>query len=217
MGDQAAQEEAWERCVACGHGDNTVGHWVRWCIVPILALRDLTGDATIISLVEGSRKGPKQLAIASRVVHQFRLLLREAGAMRHQITAPLVPPEVWINKLAQRVHSELPSGLRMQQRIGVHRAKRCSLEESLLCCCDKLPLHIADTMAPARVCVTLSAIESNQVVAVVPLGSEFLQLTQQKVLQGTGISPNVTLDTFICECGDFIITGQLKAPRSRDP
>ena len=203
MGDQTEQGEAWESCVACGHGDNTIGHWVRWCTVPVLALRDLTGDATIISLVEGSRKGPKQLAIASRVVHQFRLLLREAGAMRHQITAPLVPPEVWINKLAQRVHSELPSDLRMQQRIGVHRAKRCSLEESLLCCCDKPPLHIADTMAPARVCVTLSAIESNQVVAVVPLGSEFLQLTQQTVLQGTGISPNVTLDTFICECGDY--------------
>ena len=203
MGDQTEQEEAWERCVACGHGDNTIGHWVRWCTVPVLALRDLTGDATIISLVDGSRKGPKQLAIASRVVHQFRLLLREAGAMRHQTTAPLVPPEVWINKLAQRVHSELPSNLRMQQRIGVHRAKRCSLEESLLCCCDKLPLHIADTVAPARVCVTLSPIESNQVVAVVPLGSEFLQLTQQKVLQGTGISPNVTLNTFICECGDY--------------
>ena len=203
MGEQTNRYEAWENCVACRHGDNTIGHWVRWCTVPIIALRDLTGDATINSLAEGSRRGPKQLAIASRVVHQFRLLLREAGAMRHQITAPLVPPEVWINKLVQRVQSELPSDLRMQQGIGLHRAKRCSLEESLVCCCDKPPLHIADAMAPARVCVTLSAIEKNQMVAVVPLGSEILQLMQQRVLQGTGISPNVALDTFICECGDY--------------
>ena len=101
--DQMEQGQAWESCVACGHGDNTIGHWVRWCTVPVLALRDLTGDSMITSLAECSRKGPKQLAIASRMVHQFRLLLREAGAMRHQTTAPLVPREVWINKLAQRV------------------------------------------------------------------------------------------------------------------
>ena len=122
--------------------------------------------------------------------------------MRHQTTAPLVSREVWINKLTQRVHSELPSDLRMQQVIGTRGAKRCTLEDTLLSCCDRPPLHIADTMAPARVCITMSAIESNQIVAVVPLGSEPLQLTQQRVLQGTGISPNVTLDTFICECGD---------------
>ena len=193
----------WECCVACGHGDNTIGHWVRWCMVPVHALRDLTGDSTITSLAEGSRKGPKQLAIASRLVHQFRLLLREAGAMRHQTTAPLVSREVWINKLAQRVQSELPSDLRMQQTISAHRTKRCTLEDSLLCCCDKPPLHIADTIAPARVCITLSAVESQQVVGIVPLGAESLHLTQQKVLHGTGISPNVTLDTFICECGEY--------------
>ena len=201
--DQMEQGQAVEGCVACGQGDNTIGHWVRWCTVPVLALRDLTGDSMFTSLAECSRKGPKQLAIASRVVHQFRLLLREAGAMRHQTTAPLVPREVWINKLAQRVQSELPSDLRMQQTISVHRAKRCTLEESHLCCCDRPPLHIADAMTPARVCITLSAITRNQVVAVVPLGSESLQLTQQKVLQGTGISPNVTFETFICDCGDY--------------
>ena len=30
-GEQTDLEEAWESCVACGHGDNTIGHWVRWC------------------------------------------------------------------------------------------------------------------------------------------------------------------------------------------
>ena len=123
--------------------------------------------------------------------------------MRHQVTAPLVPSEVWINKLVQRVQSELPSDLRMQQIMGPHRTIRCSLEESLVCCCDKPPLHIASAMAPARVCMSPSAIENKQIVAVVPLGSETLQLAQQSVLQGTGISPNVALATFICECGDY--------------
>ena len=81
----------WEKCIACSKGDNTVGHWVRWCVVPISALRSLTGDDSILLLAEGSRRSAKHLAIASRVVHQFRLLLRESGAMRHQISAPLTP------------------------------------------------------------------------------------------------------------------------------
>ena len=95
-------------------GDNTVGHWIRWCAVPISALRSLTGDDSIQSLAEGSRKSAKHLAIASRVVHQFRLLLRESGAMRHQISAPLTPMDTWIHNLVQRVQTELPLDLLMQ-------------------------------------------------------------------------------------------------------
>ena len=47
--------------------------------VPIIALRNLTGDTTLTSLLGGTRKNAKCLAIATRIVHQFRLLLREAG------------------------------------------------------------------------------------------------------------------------------------------
>ena len=46
-------------------------------------------------------------------------------------------------------------------------------------------------------------VETNQIIAVVPLGSEPLQLIQQTIQFGTGISPNVSLSTFQCECGDY--------------
>ena len=91
MQEELPASEDWDKCIACAKGDNTVGHWVRWCVVPISALRSLTGDNSILSLAEGSRKSAKHLAIASRVVHQFRLLLRESGAMRHQVSAPTTP------------------------------------------------------------------------------------------------------------------------------
>ena len=65
------------------------------------------------------------------------------------------------------------------------------------------PLHISCALAPARVCITLEAVKANQAVAVVPLGSEPLQLIQQTIQFGTGISPNVSLSTFQCECGDY--------------
>ena len=179
MQEELPKSEDWEKCVACTKGDNTVQHWVRWCVVPIRALRSLTGDDSILSLAEGSRKSAKHLAIASRVVHQFRLLLREAGAMRHQISAPLIPMNTWIHNLVQRVQTELPLDLRMQHVRTQLVSAQCSADDSLLCCCDKPPLHISCATAPVRVCITLEAVEANQAIAVVPLGSEPLQLIQQ--------------------------------------
>ena len=109
-----------------------------------------------------AQRSKVNLAIASRVVHQFRLLLREAGAMRHQISAPLIPLHAWIHNLVQRVQTELPLDLRMQhvrtQLVSAH----CSADDSLLCCCDKPPLHISCALAPARVCITLEAVKANQ-------------------------------------------------------
>ena len=153
MQEELPKSEDWEKCVACTKGDNTVGHWVRWCVVPIRALRSLTGDDSILSLAEGSRKSAKHLAIASRVVHQFRLLLREAGAMRHQISAPLIPMNTWIHNLVQRVQPSYAA--RKDTIVSAH----CSADDSLLCCCDKPPLHISCTLAPARVCITLEAVK----------------------------------------------------------
>ena len=201
--EELPASEDWEKCIACSKGDNTVGHWIRWCVVPISALRSLTGDDSILSLAEGSRKSAKHLAIASRVVHQFRLLLRESGAMRHQISAPLTPMDTWIHNLVQRVQTELPLDLRMQHIRTQSASAHCSVNESLLSCCDKPPLHISCALAPARVCFTREAVEANQTFAVVPLGSEPLHLIQQTIQVGTGISPNVSLSTFQCKCGDY--------------
>lgn len=39
--EKSERQEDWENCVACNQGDNTIGHWVRWCTVPIFALREL--------------------------------------------------------------------------------------------------------------------------------------------------------------------------------
>ena len=201
--EELPASEDWETCIACSKGDNTVGHWIRWCVVPISALRSLTGDDSILSLAEGSRKSAKHLAIASRVVHQFRLLLRESGAMRHQISAPLTPMDTWIHNLVQRVQTELPLDLRMQHIRTQSASAHCSVNDSLLSCCDKPPLHISCALAPARVCFTREAVEANQTFAVVPLGSEPLHLIQQTIQVGTGISPNVSLSTFQCKCGDY--------------
>ena len=190
-------------CVACAKGDNTVGHWIRWCHVPIVALRNLTNDATISSLVGGSRRSKRHLAIATRVVHQYRMLLREAGAMRHQAAAPLVETETWITNLTHKVYIDLPTDLRvahirMQRTIAV-----CDLDDSSLACLDRPPLHISHTLVPARVCCATKTDDTNQTVGVVQLGAEEAQLIQQSFQIGIGIIPNVKLTVYRCGCGDF--------------
>ena len=111
--------------------------------------------------------------------------------------------DTWIHNLVQRVQTELPLDLRMQHIRTQSAPAHCSVNDSLLSCCDKPPLHISYALAPARVCFTREAVEANQTFAVVPLGSEPLHLIQQTIQVGTGISPNVSLSTFQCKCGDY--------------
>ena len=190
-------------CVACAQGDNTVGHWIRWCQVPIVALRNLTNDTTISSLLDGSRRSKKHLAIATRVVHQYRMLLREAGAMRHQATAPLVETETWINNLTHKVYMDLPTDLRVAHIRMQRTIAGCDLDDTSLVCLDKPPLHISHTLVPARVCCTTKTHDTNQTVGVVQLGTEEAQLIQQSFQVGIGIVPNVKLTVYRCGCGDF--------------
>ena len=194
---------SYAHCVACCTGDNTVGHWIRWCKVPIVALRNLTGDTTPMSLLEGSRKSTKHLAIATRVVHQFRLLLREAGAMRHQVAAPPVSIESWITHPTQRVHADLPSDLKIVHIQTPHASTVCSLDRSNLTCQDKSPLHISCTLAPARICSVVKSVDANQILVVVQLGSEHIQLIQQPFQVGIGITPNAKLSPFYCQCANY--------------
>ena len=193
----------WIKCVACSRGDNTVGHWVRWCTVPIVALQTLTGNPAITSLLDGARYGSKHLALATRVIHQFRLLLREAGAMKHQVQAPLTTEEHWITNLTQKVSSALPSDLKITHIRAPRATPGCSVDTSDLVCQDKPPLHISCTLAPARVCCVVNSYEAYQTIGVAPMGSEVLQVIQTPMQIGSGLSPNVMIQPTYCRCGEF--------------
>ena len=72
-------------CIACGCGDCTVGHWVRWCLIPIasahrlLGLQEYGGSLDVLAGMSS-----RNLAICSLVVFHFRRLLRQEGAFFHQ-------------------------------------------------------------------------------------------------------------------------------------
>ena len=67
-----------------GCGDCTVGHWVRWCLIPIasahrlLGLQEYKGSLDVIAGISS-----RNLAVCSLVVFHFRRLLRQEGAFFH--------------------------------------------------------------------------------------------------------------------------------------
>ena len=84
-----------------------------------------------------------------------------------------------------------------------HASKGCSLDSSNLSCQDKSPLHISCALAPARICCIGEAVDANQTIGVVQLGSEHSQLIQQSYQVGMGIIPNAKICPFYCQCGEY--------------
>ena len=72
----------------------------------------------------------------------------------------------------------------------------------------KINLHcISRALWLPRASVVQLRHATNQTVGVVQLGSEAIQLIQQSIQVGIGISPNVTLNPYRCGCGEFHIEG----------
>ena len=91
-------------CIACGCGDCTVGHWVRWCIVPIVAVHRLLGLRRYVGhLDEVSRLSQRALTVCSLVVFHFRRLLRQEGGFLHQTRGERHSPVWWCRRICQEV------------------------------------------------------------------------------------------------------------------
>ena len=70
-------------CVACGQGDNSIGHWARWCVVPVVVASVLLGIGDFSSLDQLARRGRRELIVATHIIHQFRRLLLDMGGFQH--------------------------------------------------------------------------------------------------------------------------------------
>ena len=55
-------------CRACGCGDNTIGHWTRWCVVPlIVAIAILRPNTMILTLGQLACQSPRHAAICTLI------------------------------------------------------------------------------------------------------------------------------------------------------
>ena len=75
-------------CHACGCVDNTVGHWTRCCVVPlIVASAILQPSVCPPSLQHLATGNARHAAVCTLVLANFRRLLRQEGAFLHQCAA----------------------------------------------------------------------------------------------------------------------------------
>ena len=67
-------------CRACGCGDNTIGHWTRWCVVPlIVAIAILQPNERATTLDQLAGVGSRQAIVCTLILASFRRLLRRRG------------------------------------------------------------------------------------------------------------------------------------------
>ena len=75
-----------DTCRACGCGDNSVGHWTRWCVVPLLtAWILLCPEQPLVCLNAIACTSPRAAAVCTLVVAAFRRLLRQEGSFVHSV------------------------------------------------------------------------------------------------------------------------------------
>ena len=75
-------------CRACGCGDNTIGHWTRWCVVPlIVAIAILKPSHVNLTICQLACQSPRNAAVCTLILASFRCLLRQEGAFLHQQSA----------------------------------------------------------------------------------------------------------------------------------
>ena len=138
-------------CIACGCGDCTVGHWVRWCIVPIVAVHRLLGLKRYVGhLEEISRLSQRALTVCSLVVFHFRRLLRQEGAFLHQTCGERHSPVWRCRRICQEV--SLNAHVQLRLRLEEHRRSglACVCHEDGLTLVRTLPVHMSTFLRPPR-------------------------------------------------------------------
>jgi len=94
-------------CRACGCGDNTIGHWTRWCPVPlIVAISILRPTRPVNSLSQLARMGVKHAVTCTLILASFRRLLRQEGAFLHQTVTEPKRVLWWVTTLHEMVATD---------------------------------------------------------------------------------------------------------------
>ena len=156
-------------CRACGCGDNTIGHWTRWCPVPlIVALSILHPSRQVDNLGQLARMGVKYAVTCTLVIASFRRLLRQEGAFLHQKAAE--PKDVlwWITTLHEMVATDSHIELGIEFPTRTWAMGCCSLSAQKVSVRKIMPLDYSTMHLPPVVGVCVAPVGRREQVAVLP-------------------------------------------------
>ena len=194
-----------ETCVACGCGDNSIAHWTRFCIVPLIVASYFIFDSVPFhNMAQIAASGHNYLVVASIVIHQFRRLLIERCGMHHNVdgrTSVQWSISNWINTLGQQSHQALPAHVvkRGWPSFSPSSSERsqCTLHSNGILMVQSDPLHITSITRADHLAVSGATFEKDAILGVLPAGHRFLKLLQA---QKSSAPANVRIHVSNCEC-----------------
>ena len=131
------------------------------------------------------------------------MLLRESGAMRHMTADSSRGQERWVELLIQKVFDELPTDLRLCVRPVTTATSGCLLQNAATECINSIPVHIARSLLPQRLCVATQPLPKNASLGVFSYQSETVSLISREVTRGISVSQNATRRSVECPCGEL--------------
>ena len=195
-----------ERCVACGKGDNSIGHWMRWCPVPLIVGKVILEDSHSATLQELSGRNLTAAVTVTHIIHQMRRLLIDFGGFQHA-SATQRKLVNWIQDLGSAVTLQLHPTLQVHRwPVGVNPLNETGCKEHLdgLEFTAPLPLQITSATNQDLAGIAKATVQPGDEIGVLPVGHAGLHILQQShpTFYHTRILPpsNAELCMLDCSC-----------------
>ena len=197
-------------CRACGEGDNTVGHWTRWCPIPLVVAHAILRPSLPLStLNEIALMSPRHTAVCTIIVVNFRRLLRQEGAFLHQKSNDPRPISWWVQQLHAEVAQEAHYELGVSYPLARSGVTNCLLAADFVELQTVIPLDYPTMHLPSKVVIARSAFEAKKLVATLELGTQLVASLNALLHIPVGREANVEFSLVSCPCGSYHV--QLRA------
>ena len=214
-------------CAACGCGDNTIGHWSRWCIVPLLVAWILTQPghswATLNDIAVNSRR---TATICTLVLAAFRRLLRQEGAFVHQVRGEPKSVAWWCDTLIESTCQDATKELGVPLMHPRLNRAQCLLHAQLIDTVRVLPTDIATMHLPPVVNISIQNGKAGDRLGVIAVDSIHSAVFREMSYAPPERRQNVSLEYMHCQCGEYhvhvtltehVMSGDILTPSSFGP
>ena len=193
-------------CAACGCGDNTIGHWTRWRIVPLLVAWILTQPChPWTTLNDIATRSTRTATICTLVLAAFRRLLRQEGAFVHQVRGEPRSIAWWCETLLESTCQDATKELGVPLMHPLIKRTHCLLHSPLIDTVRVLPTDIATMHLPPVVSVSTHNGRAGERLGVIPVQSIHSAIFRDMCHTPPERKQNVKLEYLHCQCGEHHI------------
>ena len=188
----------------CIRDSNSIGHWTRWCPVPLIVGRIILEDSHSTTLQELAGKSLTAAVIVTHIIHQMRRLLIDFGGFQHASSTPRKPAN-WIQDLGSAVTLQLHPTLQVHRwPVGVNPLNESGCKEHLdgIEFTAPLPLQITSATNQDLAGIAKSTVQPGDEIGVLPVGHAGLHILQQThpTFYSTRITPPANAELCMLDC-----------------